>query len=154
MEKKVGLNNTQRKMLDEVYMEQFDKIERASKEKRTREREVLSNKVLAYELKTPLMKILMKSIGDAYTAFKKSEKYMKDNGLSLENNPHESELRIGRGWNSLVHPDMRKFDDETSRIEEDFAKSRKEIRARIYGMETTYAEVEGEIAKYIANIKQ
>ena len=46
MQAKGGLNNTQRKMLDEIYMKRFDEKTKPYKQKRDQERETLSKELL------------------------------------------------------------------------------------------------------------
>ena len=59
----------------------------------------------------------------------------------------------GYSYDCVDYPAIRKFKEETYKIETKLAERKKEIRARIYGMDTTYEAVEKEIEKYISDIK-
>ncbi len=152
MDKKVGLNNVQRRMLDEIYTEQFDKVSSTILNRRREGYQALSRKVLKEEAdKAPLKTALVK-FAEAYKAAKHIEDYLSDNGLRLDNRIYEVELEVST-YSGNTHPKLLKHSEETREIEIDLAKKKKEIRARIYGMDTTYEEVEKEISKEIASIK-
>lgn len=139
-------------MLDEIYCEQFEKAVRPILLKRKEGYEALKVKVLKSELSKSPMKDVMKKLGDAYKAVKDVKDYMEENGLRLNNSLYEQELTID-SYRYLPNPTLSKYNDETNEIEQSLAKKKKEIRARIYGMDTTFEEVEREISKEIASIR-
>lgn len=152
MEKKTGLNNVQRKMLDEIYSEQFEKKKGAILGKREVEYKILADKVLAEEAKKAPLKEMLTAISVAFKLTEKNSEYMKLHGLNLDNRVYENKLEINT-YGSYNHPSLEKHKVETRRIDQELAEKKKEMRARIYGMDTTYTEVEKEIGRLIAGIK-
>lgn len=155
MNKKEGLSSVQRKMLDEIYTEQFETITEPILRKREVGLDALRTEVLRDEAKKEPMKEVLAACIFAHKAIKKAEKYMEDNGLSLDHGfgRDEVELRLDNSYRTVTHPRIAEYEEETSNIKISLAKKKKEIRARIYGMDTTYEEVEREIKKEIESIK-
>ena len=152
MEKKTDLNNTQRKMLDEVYMQHFEVVVKNIKDKRNAEYD---------RLKQQVKKDFMKKYADKISAYEKAAEILwkldqtqEETGLQLfrysSDRPNKLEVSIR---NSYCIPVLQKYSEETRRIEEELSKKKKEIRARIYGMDMTYEQVESEISKELASIK-
>lgn len=153
MKEKVGLNNVQRKMLDEIYTEQFDKIAGGILSLRTQEYEKLKLTVLRDERKKEPVKSILEHLESAEKLVEKHKNYFDDNGLRFDNTIHKNDVTISR-YDSILHPKLKAYSDKTREIEIDLAKKRKEIRARVYGLNTTYAEVEKEVSAFIADLKQ
>lgn len=142
-------------MLDEVYMEQFDKLHKIESGKRATQRKDLENKILKEESQKSPIKGLLKSISEACEALKNAEEYLKSRGLSINHTSYfndSHELTFSGRYSDNQHPEMRKFDEESEKLEVEWARRKKEIRARIYGMETTFEVVDKEIKDYIANL--
>ena len=154
MEKKTGLNNVQRKMLDEIYTEQFDKVTAPILQKRAEGLAKLKNEVLAEEAGKAPLKTAFAKINAAREAYESVEKYLQEQGLKFS--AYRYRDREGLEFNTysgIRHPKIAKYEDATREIEVKLANKKKEIRARIYGMDTTYEEVEKEISKEIASFK-
>lgn len=152
MEKKQGLSNVQRKMLDEIYTEQFDTLAKPIIYERREGRERIVAEIVKQELKTGPLKDVFDKMQAAYSAYEKAKPYLEKNGLKFYDKPDKPRLEIANGYSSIRHPKLKKYDDESTKIETRLATKKKEIRARVYGLDATYEEVEREIAKEIAGI--
>lgn len=153
MEKKTDLNNTQRKMLDEVYMQHFDVVVHNIRDKRKSEYE---------KLKQSVKKEFMKKYAAKISAYEKAaaelwkldEAMREDGGIRLfrysSDKPSKVEVEISCSGDI---PTLEKYETETRKIEEELSRKKKEIRARIYGMDMTYEQVESEISRELASIK-
>ena len=156
MDKKTNLNNTQRKMLDEVYMEAFDGVSHNILEKRTEGYTKLSDKIIKEESKRAIVKETIQSYNLIVKKIKKCEEYLGKNGLTLNGVPYNlnNSLTVESQYScDGKHPKLKKYQAETDKIKAKLARNKREVRARIYGMDTTYEAVEKEIAKYIAEMK-
>lgn len=152
MKVKTNLNNVQRKMLDEIYSKQFDELARPIMEERQRGLDKLTRKVLRDEQKKDPVKKVLKAWKEAVKLSKQYQTYFEDRGLSLSNSTYsEYELSFKR-YSNHEHPEILKYQAETDRIHAELVNRKKEIRARIFGMETTFEDVDAEIKKYIADI--
>ncbi len=154
METKTGLNNTQRKMLDDVYMEQYRKIEQSVLDKRKAEIKVLYSAVIKKEKSKEPLKTAFKKIQEGIEAYRSIKAYLADNGMRLDSSlPTETELEIYNGYSSNApHPDVVEFDRKTEEIKQKLYEKRKEIRARIYGLSSTYEEVDAEIRAHLQDL--
>lgn len=155
MEKKINLNNVQRKMLDEIYMEQFDTLARPILQERQDGLERLKTEVLKSELEKNPMKSVMEKIRVAEMAVKAAGEYMQKNGLKIEDQNYRSKERILElnTYNGIRHPKILRYEEETHKIEAKLAKKKKEIRARVYGLDATYEQVEKEVSRELAEFK-
>ena len=138
-------------MLDEIYTDQFDKIASGILHERANGHSKLKIQVLKDErLKEPAKSIL-KHLQSACELMEKNKDYFQENGLRLENSLYKNDLSM----NSYdgKHPKLYAYEQKTHEIEVELAKKRKEIRARVYGLNTTYEEVEKEVSAYIARLK-
>lgn len=149
-----GLNNVQRKMLDDIYMEQFDKIEREILEPIKRDFEKLKETVLREEIKKSPIKELYLALEKAHKLYKKNENYLNDNDMAFkEGYGYKKEPVLEFGYGYVRHPKIVAFHKKAKEKELELANKRKEIRARIYGLNTTYEEVSKEISAYLSSIK-
>lgn len=153
MTPKKDLNNVQRKMLDEIYTEQFDKIEHGILKLRVQEYEKLKDKVLETESKKEPLKTMLTHMEAGYKLWKKHEDDLRKMGIRFCDRPDEPKLRIDYYNEDYTHPLLQAHKEKTHEIELDLAQKRKEIRARVYGMATTYEEVNKEVSEYISTIK-
>lgn len=155
MEAKKDLNNQQRKMLDEIYTEQFKKKEQRILEDRREGYQDLHKKVLKKERSSKNVKAVM----DAATKFRelvlKHKEEFDEKGLTIDHYYRDDkfDLKISDSYRSQTHPDLKAYQEETYVIEENLAKVKKEMRARIYGLNTTYEEVDKEIAEILKGLK-
>jgi len=157
MKPKKELNAQQRKMLDEVYMHQFDTIARKQSDQRMEDRKKLEYETVKKELAKEPLKTLLKKLNDAFESQERNAEYLKEHGLKVDSKLYKPEIKTTRRSSYddvLPHPVMEKFDKETREIEIDLSNKRKEIRARIYGLSTTFEEVDAEIKNYINGISK
>lgn len=158
MEAKKDLNNTQRKMLDEIYTEQFKKKERKILDDRQIGLRKVREKVLKDEAKSKNIKAILDA-GNTFTKLvAKHTEELKAKGLKISNLPYRDEgkfeLELKDRYNDdIEHPDIVAYKEETWVIEENLAKVKKEMRAKIYGLNTTYEEVDKEIGEILKGIK-
>lgn len=159
MEVQKNLNNIQRKMLDGIYTEEFNTISNAILNKRKEAYEKLKSEIIKEESAKEPVKTLLKKAAEAKQAFAKAVPYMKERGLKLESHYDykdwgKLEIKGANSWSdSSVHPKLVEFRAETQRIELELAKKKKEIRAKIHGLNTTYEVVEREIKEELKSLK-
>ena len=151
MKPKEGLTAVQRKMLDEIYMEQFEKKADEILHPRKVEFEKLKNEVIDFEYSKGPLKEMIKALEKGYELMEQHKTYFKDNNITLDNYAHKPKLKFGYGY--VSHPKLVAHEKKTREIEMDLATKKKEIRARIYGMSTSYDEVEKEISQFLSDIK-
>ena len=156
METKKNLNNTQRKMLDEIYTEQFKKISDGIIEKLKQEENGLKEKIRNDEYKNKLISDFILSNKETKKKYLKMSVYLKENGMSINNiyldREYQCEHNIVLSTYGNVHPRLRKFRDKREKMEIELAQKKKEIRGRIYGMSLSYDEIDSEISKYLKNL--
>lgn len=147
MEQKKNLNNTQRKMLDDLYLSRFNAKRRAVLDERANQSKKLEAAIVVKEAKKYRELI---RIGSKYFQLCKELRLQLENdGLELQSClSSEPCLRLSsyRGQ----HPDMVEFRKATAVIEESFADKAALLRARIYGVDTSYTEIEADIEKALS----
>lgn len=156
MEVKKNLNNVQRKMLDTIYLEQFEKRERVIKD----ERQVGLNKLNEKCLKSFKQdKEVKKMLEAGKTFFELQEKLtpkMDGQGISLTQRMSKAPTLEVRsrfyGYERKEFPEVTEYQEETTRIELRLAEKKKEMRAKIYGVAASYEEVDGEIKELLKDI--
>lgn len=156
MESKQGLNNVQRKMLDEIYTEQFEALAKPILQERAEGLKRLKLEVLKEEMEKKPVKDVLAKLTAARDAYQSASSYLLEHGLRISgysrSSRDEDQLEFASSYDSVRHPKIAKYEQETRVIEERLATKKKEIRARVYGMDTTYAEVEKEITKELESI--
>lgn len=148
MEVKKNLNNVQRKMLDEIYSEQFRAIESASEAKRNKERQKLVEKLLKDFSKDKDVKAYLEAGRKFFELAQKLKPQFEKNGVRTSDYISKPPvLSIEYGWRNenKVFKELEDFNEETLRVEGLFAQRKREMRAKIYGLNTTYEEAEAEI---------
>lgn len=156
MEAKKDLNNTQRKMLDEIYTEQFKKKEQKILQDRQDGYRKLQAKVLKDETKSKNIKAILDAAEKFTALYKKHSGELEEKGLKIDNMPYRDEafsLKLADRYDNNTHPTLLAYKEETYAIEENLAKVKKEMRAKIYGLNTTYEEVDKEIGEILKGIK-
>jgi hypothetical protein len=156
MEVKKNLNNVQRKMLDEIYTEQFKKRERTISDERQAGLNQLQQKCLkGFKQDKEVKKML--EVGKAfYELQEKLSPKMDASGISLNR-------RIGKvpqleicnryyGYDRKEFPEVTVYQSETTRIELRLAEKKKEMRAKIYGVSASYEDVDAEIKELLKDI--
>ena len=155
MEVKKNLNNVQRKMLDEIYSEQFKSIRREVLDKREKEYHLLEAKELKAFAKDKDVKAYLEAGKKFYELRKKLEPKFQENGIGtneyISNIPElKTSYGYGTGYNRL--PALEAHKDETSRLESLFDQRKREMRAKIYGLNATYEEAEAELKELLKDL--
>lgn len=155
MEAKKNLNNVQRKMLDEIYSEQFKAIEQATNNQRTKDRQKLEAKLLKDFAKNKDVKAYLEAGKKFFELAQKLKPVFNEKGVNTSDYISKApELSVNYGWRNeyKTFPELEKFNEETIRIEGLFAQRKREMRAKIYGLNTTYEEAEAEIKELLKDI--
>lgn len=156
MEVKRNLNNVQRKMLDQIYTEQFSQKERAILDKRDKGYEVLKAQILESERKSPANKAVLEAGKKFYDLLTKNKGQLATKSLGFTQTIHslpQLEFSYSYGNNGGIHPKLSAYSDETTRLRTELAHKKQEVRARIYGLATTFDEVKREVEAIIKTIK-
>lgn len=156
MEVKKNLNNVQRKMLDTIYLEQFEKREKVIKDERQAGLDKLNEKCLkSFKADKEVKKML--EAGKVY--FELQEKLtpkMDAQGVSLTQRMSKTpnlEVRSRfYGYERKEFPEVTAYQEETTRIMLRLSEKKKEMRAMIYGVAASYEEVDKEIKELLKDI--
>ena len=143
MEPKTNLNNTQRKMLDTVFSQRIEKKVKLFNERRSDERKKLERAELAKAEKSKDVKEAVKF----YKSFYALKKKLSDQGVELSTNYDGAvKVELGGRYGTNTKPfALQAFDEESRKLSEKINESTTEVRARIYGMDTSYEEVDKEL---------
>ena len=156
MEAKKDLNNTQRKVLEEIYCEQVTVMLKDYKKSRSAEREKFVVSVIDNIKKTKKGKAVQAAIEKLKNAVEDAEQFFKEQGVNSYTFRDVSGLEIkldsSYRYDETKNPDIRAFDEETAFTEERYDKVRQEVRAKIWGMNTTYAEIEKEVKSVLESL--
>ena len=143
MEPKTNLNNTQRKMLDTIMSERIKKKVGSARSARQDKRNELVKSELAKAEKSKEVKEVQK----LYKELKAKEKALREKGVKLSTS-YDGTTKVelcGRyGDDNPPYPIVA-FDKETEVLDEKISEATTEVRARIYGMDTSYDEVDKEL---------
>jgi hypothetical protein len=157
MQPKSGLNNTQRKMLDEIYMEQFKKKERAIKQKREEGLSLLKEKIIKEESKSKDAKPILEAAKKLAQLVETHKDTMRERGVTVKGIRLDGNIEVDIHTHSystyIVHPKIEAYKEDTLNLELELAQKKKEIRALIYGLAATYEEADKEIAEVLKGIK-
>lgn len=156
MEVKKNLNNTQRKILDEVYTQQFDTIARQVQSTRASGLADVQTKVVKKLLKDKEIKKMLDAGATFFALSRKLESKLDGEGVHVDNRlNNEPSLVFGRrGWSSVVGtaPEIKEYQTETARIELALAEKKKEMRAKIWGTSVSYEEADAEIKALLKDL--
>lgn len=155
MEVKKNLNNIQRKMLDEIYSEQFKAIERESEQKRAKEKAKLEEKLLKDFAKNKDVKAYLEAGKKFFELAQKLKPEFEKNGVRSSDyisRPPVLSVEYGYRNDYKVFKELEAFNEETLRIDSTFAQRKREMRAKIYGLNTTYEEAEAEIKELLKDL--
>ncbi len=156
METKKGLNATQRKMLDEIYTEQFEKRAKVILSERGVGREKLQDKLVKEQLKDKEIKKFIEA-GQTFYKMQNDPRFsekLKTRGLSINTSIHSNpKVSISTSYyNTYELPELEKYNERTREIEQQLSEKKKEMRAKIYGVEASYEEVDKEIKALLKDI--
>lgn len=158
MEVKKNLNNVQRKMLDEIYTEQFKKRESAILNDRVAGLKKLESSLLKKLLGDKDVKKMLEAGKTFYEMEAKLRNELRELNVSVtENVSNEPTLRIGTRYYSNAgavdeFPEVTEYNKETRRIELTLSEKKKEMRAKIYGVAASYEDVDKEIKDMLKDI--
>ena len=142
MEPKTNLNNTQRKMLDTIMSERIKKRVGSARNKRQDERNALVKAELSKAEKSKEVKEVQK----LYKELKVKQEALKNKGIKVGTKYDGSfEVSLGSSYDNNVPFAIAAFDKETEVLDEKISEATTEVRARIYGMDTSYDEVDKEL---------
>lgn len=157
MEVKKNLNNQQRKILDSVYTEQFDKVQQAMRDERAKGLAKVQTEVIKRLLKDKDVKKMMDAAATMHQLHRKLQKKLDGEGVYVDNMPsNETYLKFGRRYyfaDCGTAPEVEEYEKKTREIELQFAEKKKEMRAKIWGASVTYEEAEAEIKELLKDIK-
>ena len=142
MEPKTNLNNTQRKMLDTIMSERINKKVSAYRETRQDARK----KLVKSELEKAKKSKEVKEVEKLYKDLIIKEQALKDKGIKVSTKYDGSlEVSLGGRYDDTAPLPIEAFDIETRKMDERISEATTEVRARIYGMDTSYEEVDKEL---------
>lgn len=155
MEVKKNLNNVQRKMLDEIYTEQFKKRERQIIDERNQGFGPVVEKALKEFAKDKDVKNMLEAGKKFYELQTKLDDKLRKSGVGVEYTlsgvPRlKNGYRYSNEYESL--PAIQEYKNETARIEQRLAELKREMRAKIYGVSATYEEVDSEIKELLKGL--
>ena len=148
------LNNAQRSMLDKIYVEKFRGLTRNLQDQRRSEKDALTKTIVDGLLSTNVAKDFKASI-DAYNKnlLKFQKAIAKTTALFPYNGPRvlPSEY-LNLNLDNSVGTDMYKFNEETKKKHRELDDVLVTVRTKIYGVNSSYKELEKEIEALIKNI--
>lgn len=145
MEAKKDLNNTQRKMLDEIYTKRFNEKIKPYRSKRHDQLETIRDNALEEAKKSKDVEKFRELV--AKTKALKDKLYQ--GGISVYDS-YDGVVKVEIKSN---HPKVQSFNDETEKTLDTASEAQAEMRTRIYGLNTTYEEVDKEIAQILKGLK-
>ena len=152
MEVKKDLNNTQRKILEEIYIDRVIKAKRDYEQKRVKDRKILCDNLLKNFLKTPSGKAIQKALNSLQLAIKNADEEIEKNKLERRGLNTAFDVKMvlrSMPYDYDIHPDIKEFDLETNRRAEILNDIRNEVRAKVWGMDTSYQDIENEVQSLI-----
>lgn len=158
MQPKKNLNNQQRKMLDEIYSEQFNAKKAVILNKRSEELSTLKLQVVDEVSNTRKAKALVEAGKRFYELLQTTGKELAEVGIHInEKVSGVPILGLQRySYSSTVdatHPKLLAHQERTRQIEAELAEKKQLIRSAIYGMATDFNDVKAEIEAVLADIK-
>jgi hypothetical protein len=151
-----SLNNVRRKMLDEIYGNEFDKKANAILEQRNQDLEALKATVIKDESNRAAVKKVLRLGESFYEAVKAIQPELRELGLNLTNVPfnlNPPALEISGGYSSNTHPALTAYRAGTNRIEMELTEKKRGMRARIYGVQATYEDIQRDIDEILRGVK-
>ena len=165
MEAKKGLNNTQRKILEEIYVDKLKSDLKAVKSKRQSERDAFIKSVIDEELKAASVKRVKKALDNLVTTLEKDGWYLEERGIKVNGLPGyrddgdlsrraaKIQLELHSSYGERDNPMIQDYDEETLMVQARYEAANREIRAKIWGLDTSYEEIEKEVQAVLNGIK-
>lgn len=157
MEVKKDLNNTQRKILEEVYINRVIRAKEDYKQRRKVVRAVFCEELLEAFLKTQKGKSIQKGIENLQAAINNASKEIEETCVELSGlkNIFEAKILIRSAlYERNKNQGVKEFDRETDRCVQLFDDARDEVRAKVWGMDTSYQDIENEVDALIRGISE
>lgn len=152
MEVKKDLNNTQRKVLEEIYVNKVVRVKQDYEQKRRKDREALCDEVFRAFLKTPAGKAIKKAIDNIQSVIENNKEAINRESVCISglNRAFDVNLSIEFApYSSRLHPVVKAFDQETNKRVLLFENVRDEVRAKVWGVNTSYQDIENEVQTLI-----
>lgn len=148
MNPKTNLNNTQRKMLNQMYQKKLEMKIAEFRRMREDGKEALNEKVIADFVKAnPSAQRMLDAHAEYRERYKELADKLREAGLEV-GNLYDGTLTLRRrthyyGDNSL--PAIAEYDEETNKKEAEMLNLRDEITLKIYGAEVSAKDIEKDI---------
>lgn len=153
MQTKKNLNGIQRKMLDEIYSEEFKKKSEVILEGRRVEYAKLQASLLAKESKGREVKAMLDAGQKFYELSQKLKSELAAKGVVVENYISGApKLAVNSYRADGRFPELEEYQAETYKIESALASKKREMRAKIYGVDASYEVVDAEIKELLKDI--
>lgn len=154
MDAKKNLNNTQRKMLDEIYTKSIEnKISDY-----TTSRDVELSKLKQAELdkvaKNKDVKAFLDTMEKARNLFDAANDVVRSVGLEFnvsKGNDH-AKVQHDTSWRAETPEYIKAFNRETQEKVSEIRRIKDEVRLRVYGSDATYASIEAEINELLKGV--
>jgi len=153
MEVKKNLNNVQRKMLDEIYTEQFQKRANLITVDREAGRRLLQTQLLTKEASNKKVKEMLEAGKKFFLLEQELRTELAANGVAV--NPtlsRQPELSINQYRSDGQYKELEDYQKATNAIELALSEKKKEMRAKIYGVAASYEDVDAEIKELLKDI--
>lgn len=153
MQPKKNLNGIQRKMLDEIYSEEFKKKSEVILEARRVEYAKLQASLLAKESKSRDVKAMLDAGMKFYELSQKLKPELAAKGVYVENyTSGVPRLSVNSYRADGKYPELEAHQNETYKVESALASKKREMRAKIYGVDASYEVVDAEIKELLKDI--
>lgn len=155
MEAKKNLNNQQRKMLDEIYTEQFNIKEQAILDGRAVEYEDLKKSILEREANRRSTKAVIQAGKKFFELLEGYKEELDSRGFNIYQNygVREIALRLNERYSATLNSELVAHQERTQAIRIELAQKKQIIRSAIYGTAISFDEVKAEIEAVLADIK-
>lgn len=149
MDAKKNLNNTQRKMLDEIYTKSIDNKISEFISSRNKELAELKRAELDKLSKNKNVKAFLDAVEKSRSLYANAIEIVKPLGfefnVSYSIDRDTVRLQEQFGYRSKLPKFVNDFHAETERKVSELRRIKDEIRLRVYGSDATYASIEAEI---------
>lgn len=162
MEAKANLNNTQRKILESIYVEQMKTMRRDAVESLGSKRGEFIATLRTKVTKDPSVKAIKKALDNLVNTLDKHEHVLKSHKVGIDNLKHynsESYTASAKKFVLVVedgydrrNPDLVAFDQKVTDLGVKWDKAIMEVRAKVWGLNVSYEDMEKEIKAVIESL--
>lgn len=158
MQSKKNLTNEQRKILDKIYSRQFDDVRDSYRRERDAEYSEMSNKIRteaeAKATSNPKAVALVKEAKVFANKFETVSKELQKQGVSVEGvRIYSNDIRISFDSYRLSSDKLDAHNKVTREKLADMERAWLEVQAKIWGMDTTYADIVKDVDSVLASMK-